>query len=148
MHVFALANETQSGVKIRWRLEKVIEVLKKEKKSGTPAFCDEAGYALSSVDMERVMHPILKKLQGTPQLENDIPNGTDIEKSYRCYRSFRRGAENTTLREGVSKEVIMFIHRWSEVERRKGKISGFDKLRHYADGNVQRPLMLEFARRI
>ena len=118
MHVFTLANVTKSGVKNRWWLEKVATQLSKERKTGSPAFCDEEGFMLSSSKVEEVMHPLLRKLQKTNQFGNDIPANLEIEKSCRCFRSFRRGAENTAVRNGEDKETIKFVHRWSEVDRK------------------------------
>ena len=103
MHVFTLANETKSGVKNRWWLEKVASVLAKERKSKSPAFCDEEGFVLSSQKVEEAMHPVLRKLQKTNPFGNDIPQSLE---SCRYFRSFRRGAENTALRNGVERETI------------------------------------------
>ena len=63
MHVFTLANETKSGVKNRWWLERVARILIREEKTECPAFCDKEGYMLRSQDVERVFQPILKDLQ-------------------------------------------------------------------------------------
>ena len=99
---------------------------------------------LSSSKVEEVMHPLLRKLQKTNQFGNDIPANLEIEKSCRCFRSFRWGAENTALRNGVEKDTIKFVHRWSEVDRKGGVATGFDMVNHYADGTALRPKMLKF----
>ena len=91
-----------------------------------------------------MMHPVLRTLPKQREFFNDIPTKLEVEKSFRCFRSFRRGAENTALRNGVEPEVIKFVHRWSVVDRRKGVVTGFDMLKHYADGVAQRPTMLKF----
>ena len=144
MHVFALANVTSSGVNNRWWLQRVVRILRRESKSNCPAFCDEEGYMLKVQAVESVMHPVLRTLQKQKEFFNDIPTKLEVEKSYRCFRSFRRGAENTALRNGVEPEVINFVHRWSVVDRRKGVVTGFKMLKHYADGVAQRPTMLKF----
>ena len=90
------------------------------------------------------MHPVLRKLQKTGRYGNDIPQNLEIEKSCRCFRSFRRGAENTALRNGVDKDTIRFVHRWSEGDKRGGVATGFDMVNHYADGIALRPRMLKF----
>ena len=144
MHVFTLANETKSGVKNRWWLERVARILAREEKTECPAFCDKEGYMLRSQDVEKVFQPILKDLQKTNRFGNDIPAKLDIEKSCRCFRSFRRGAENTALRNGVDKDTIKFVHRWSTIDRRGGSATGFDMVNHYADGTALRPKMLKF----
>ena len=148
MHVFSLANVTKSGVQNRWWLERVTKILEKEKRKKGPAFCDERGFMLSSQAVEGVMHVILRTMQKTKKFADDIPLKLDVEKSFRCFRSFRRGAENTALRNGVDKVTINFVHRWSAVEGRRGAVTGFDMLSHYADGVTQRPKMLEFTARV
>ena len=144
MHVFTLANVTKSEVRNRWWLERVAKVLAKERRVKSPAFCDEEGFMLSAQKVEEVMHPVLRKLQKTNRFGNDIPRSLEIEKTCRCFRSFRRGAENTALRNGVDKETIKFVHRWSEVDKRGGVATGFDMVNHYADGTALRPRMLKF----
>ena len=148
MHVFSLANVTKSGVRNRWWLERVTKILEKEKRKKGPAFCDERGFMLSSQAVEGVMHAILRTMQKTKKFADDIPPKLEVEKTFRCFRSFRRGAENTALRNGVDKVTINFVHRWSAVEGRRGAVTGFDMLSHYADGVTQRPKMLEFTARV
>ena len=65
MQVFPLANVTKSGVKIRWWLEQVANILRVEDLKDCPAFCDEKGFLLSVEDIEEVMQPPLKELQGS-----------------------------------------------------------------------------------
>ena len=148
MHVFSVANVTASGIHNRWWLERVVKILKKEKRRKGPAFCDEHGFVLGPQAVEEVMHDILRTMQKTKEFADDIPAKLEIEKSFRCFRSFRRGAENTALRNGVSEVTINFVHRWSAVEVRKGAVTGFNMLSHYADGVSQRPKMLDFMARV
>ena len=144
LHVFSIANRTSSGVRVRIWLERVVHILKSEKKEGCPAFCDQDGYMLRAEDIEGVFHPILNSLQGAPGLEQALPKGIDVENFYRCSRSFRRGAENTALVQKVDKTTVEFVHRWRSFEANKGRTPGFDMLRHYANGESTRPLQLEF----
>ena len=145
LHVFTLANNNKSCIRVRVWLERVVAILKSEGQSGGPAFCDHKGYMLHSDDVEGILHPILRKLQGSPGLEQSLPAGIDVELFYRCERSFRRGAENTALVRKVSNEAIAFVHRWSIYEGNRGRPPYFDMLRYYADGDSTRPLQLEFS---
>ena len=144
MHVFSLANNNTSGTRVRSWLERVVDILKDEGKRGCPAFCDEEGFMLQSDQVEGIMHPILTALQGTSGLEQALPVGIDVETFYRCERSFRRGSENTALVRKVCKGTIEFVNRWRSFEGNRGKLPGFDMLRHYADGESTRPLQLDF----
>ena len=118
--------------------------LRTERKENCPAFCDEEGFMLKSEDVEGVFHPILKALQGLPELEQALPKGIDVEAFYKCARSFRRGAENTALVQKVDRTTVEFVHRWRSFEANKGRTPGFNMLFHYADGESTRPLQLEF----
>jgi hypothetical protein len=144
LHVFSIANQTASGVRVRVWLERVVQILKNENKKETPAFCDEDGFMLLSEDIEEILHPVLTKLQGSTGLEQSLPKGLEVESFYRCARSFRRGAENTALVHKVNKTTIEFVHRWRSFESNRGRTPGFNMLRHYADGESTRPLQLEF----
>ena len=145
MHVFPIANATKSGIQVRLWLERVVDILKKENKVMCPAFCDAQGYMLQSHDVEGVMHPILREIQKSGELEQDLPPGVDVELFYRCDRSFRRGAATTARNNNISKETVDFVHRWSNVEKNKGRPPNHSMLQHYADGARTRPLQLEFS---
>ena len=99
---------------------------------------------LLSEDIKEILHPVLTKLQGTTGLEQSLPKGIEVESFYRCARSFRRGAKNTTLVHKVNKTTIEYVHRWRSFESNRGRTPGFSMLRHYADGESTRPLQLEF----
>ena len=144
MHVFSAANTTRSGVRVRRWLERVVAILRSEKKRGGPAFCDQEGYILNSHQIEEVIHPILEDLQGSKGMEQMLPKGVDVTTFYRCARSFRRGAANTATINKVSETTIKFVNRWRSYEKNQGKSPGFDMLQHYTDGEGTRPLQLAF----
>jgi hypothetical protein len=145
MHVFPLASKTASGIETRVWLERVAEIHCIEKTENCPAFCDEEGYQLTeSLVEESLLHPLLEDLQRSGWNSGSIPRGIDVRKSYRCFRSFRRGSEITANNVGVSETVINFVHRWSKYEKKRGKQPGFNMLEHYADGVNTRPLQLKF----
>ena len=151
LHVFPLVNETGSGIRIRIWLERLAALLKSEKKTNCPAFCDEEGYQLSAGDIERVFHPILEELQSSanPVLAGLIPRGISVVEHFRCSRSFRRGAENEALDNGVDRNVINFVHRWASFEKSRGKQpGGFNMLEHYAAGASTRYMQLSFGSNI
>ena len=144
MHCFPIASETKSGVKVRFWLEQVVQVLVSERKTDCPAFCDSEGFLLSESVVESVFHPILEELKSSGC--QHISKGIDVEENYHCFRSFRRGAEIQALNNGVSQVAIEFVHRWSKFEYNRGdQPSGFSMMEHYAEGEGTRPLQLEFS---
>ena len=146
MHVFPLASRIGSGIETRVWLERVAAIHELDEESeNCPAFCYEDGYQLTEKFMEdSVLHPILEDLQKSGWNSSAIPKGVAIRKFYRCFRSFRRGAEITANNAGLSEMIIKFVHRWDKYEKKRGKQPGFNMLEHYADGINTRPLQLAF----
>lgn len=129
-HVFPLANVTSSGIQIRIWLERVVQLLDEEAKESCPAFCDMEGYQLRETEVEEVFHPILELIQDDENYAGLLTRGLDVRENYRCARSFRRGAENTALINGVDKEAIKFVHRWGRYETNRGAQPGFNMIEH------------------
>jgi len=148
MHVFPLANETKTGVRIRIWLERVVEILKSEKKENCPAFCDEEGYQMKEKEVEAVFHPILRMMQKDKKYAEMLPAELEIEGNYMCSRSFRRGSATTALNNGVDEVVIKFVHRWGKIEAKKGACTGFNMLEHYAHGELTRPMQFSFVSKV
>jgi hypothetical protein len=146
MHVFPIASETKSGIKVRVWLERVSSILRIENKHRCPAFCDADGFSLRERDVEDVMHPFLEEIQMEGELNGGlIDSSVDVRDKFRCLRSFRRGSETTALSRGISATTIKFIHRWSQYEKKKGQVPGYDMLEHYAEGESTRPIQLRFS---
>ena len=145
MHVFPLASVTRSGIRIRAWLERVATVLRTEGKHSCPAFCDTEGYSLRASDIQAVFHPILEEMQAEERFNEFLPRGLDVKDHYLCFRSFRRGAETTARNQQLDRSIIEFVHRWSESERSRGHVPGFNMLEHYAEGAQMRPTQLLFS---
>ena len=146
MHVFPLSDRTSSGIRIRLWLERVVKILEDERKRNCPAFCDGEGYQLTERMVEEVIHPVLQDMQGDASLRGMIAKGVKVVEFYRCFRSFRRGAENTAMNNGVSQSTIELVHRWTKFERSRGKQpKSFSMFEHYASGEQTRPLQLSFS---
>ena len=146
MHVFPLSDRTSSGIRIRLWLERVVKILLDERKENCPAFCDGEGYQLTERMVEEVIHPVLQDMQGDASLRGMIAKGVKVVEFYRCFRSFRRGAENTAMNNGVSQSTIELVHRWTKFERSRGKQpKSFSMFEHYASGEQTRPLQLSFS---
>ena len=86
MHCFPIASTTKSGVKVRFWLKQVVNILVLEGRSGCPAFCNNEGYLLSESTVESVLHLILEFIKDSTS--NLIPKGIDIEENYHCFHSF------------------------------------------------------------
>ena len=145
MHVFPIASKTRSGIEVRWWLEELVELLKEEGIKGCPAFCDKEGYQLRERDLEDVFQPVLEEMIAEGGNKKWWPKGIDVKTNCRCFRSFRRGAENTAINNEVSEEVIELVNRWRDFEKSRGKQPGFNMLHHYASGAATRKRQLQFS---
>jgi hypothetical protein len=148
MHVLPIANETKTGIEVRWWLEGVVEILKAENNPGCPAFCDSDGYQLREKDLEEIFHPVLEELINEGGGNKWWAKGVSVREYCRCYRSFRRGAENTAINNGVKDDTIEFVNRWRSYEKNKGKQPGFRMMLHYASGAATRRKQLAFSESI
>ena len=145
MHVFPLANVTRSGIRIRLWIERLVRLLREEGKTNCPAFCDEEGYQLSTLDLEAVMHPVIRKLQSDPAYPDAVPAGLNVEESFRMARSLRRGSENEALDQGLPESTIKMVNRWGSYERNRGAEPGFSMLEHYAAGTHTRYKQISYS---
>ena len=62
-------------------------------------------------DVEKIMHPILKKLQESCELDQALPPSIHVGTFYEYDRLVRRGVENAAIMKRVKKEVIALVHR-------------------------------------
>ena len=103
-------------------------------------------YQLMERKVEEVVHQVLQEMQGDASLGGIIAKGVKVGEFYPCFRSFRRGAENTAMNNGVSQSTIELVHRWTKFERSRGKQpKSFSIFKHYASGEQTRPLQLSFS---
>ena len=121
-----------------------------EAKVSCPAFCDMKGYQLRETEVEKLFHLILELIQDDENYAGLLLTQVlDVRENYRCARSFsRRGAENTALINGVDKEAIKFVHRWSRYETNRRAQPGFNMIEHYAEGEATCPLQLKFSENV
>lgn len=147
MHLLPIASKSASGIEFRYWIELAATVVKSERKTKCPLFCDRDGYILSSSHIEDVLHPILEELQQEqdPDLKNLIPNGLNVREKFRCYRSFRRGASSQATDNNVKEQTITLVNRWHSFESGKGKEPTFDMLNHYIAGADTRKRQLSFS---
>ena len=130
MHLIYLVNVTLSGISNCMWLESLLALIKTEGNNNCPAFCDMEGYMLYAAVIERMFHPIMGDIQihRDRNLEESIPRGMNVREHCWCNRSFHRGVEKQLLDNGVEKNVMNFVHRWSEYEVIIGNHPGFNML--------------------
>ena len=148
MHMIPLINVTQSGIRIRFCLYRLVTLLKAEGSINFPEFCDEEGYMISASAIEILFHPILEEIQEhrDSSLSDSVLSSIDNNYHYPYHRYFLRGEDNQVLENGLYNLVINFVHEWSEFEGSKGKQPGLNMLEHFAEVANTRYLQMRFVK--
>jgi hypothetical protein len=134
-HLVLLAPVTNSGIRVRYWLEALIEVREREGRVRGPAFCAQDGKVEYSGTYEACFHEILGEIQlSRPDL---IPVNVDVPEDYGIGRSFRRGSDSEALARGVSPSDVDAMNRWRSVEKAKGRRPAHASMReYYADVRI------------
>ena len=121
-HLIFSVNKTRSGLNVWWWVELLVSMLKSEKKMDGPAICDEEGFVIKSSHMNDEFHKQLLKVQGThPGL---IDPTLIVEDEYNIRHSLRQGSVTMARENGVSKDTVDMINRWSKTEYKGGRRGG------------------------
>ena len=120
--LMVLANETRSGLDIRYWVDKFSGLLMAEGR-GTepgPAVCNPDGYCMESWRLNEELHSVLERLRDlSPTV---IPSDIVIEESFNVRRSFRRGATTRAKEQGVNEATIELNNRWRKVQHSQGNV--------------------------
>ena len=134
-HLVLLAPVTQSGLRMRYWLEQLVEVRAREGRTRGPAFCDAMGKMVYSGVYESRFFEILSEIQEVNK--ELIPETVDVVEDYGIGRSFRRGSDSEAIARGVDSSDIDAMNRWRIVERAQGRRPVFSSMReHYADVRI------------
>lgn len=131
-HVMVSTNETGSGIKVRFWLELLVEVLRKEDHVGLgPAFCDKDGKMTSYWDMNNQFVMELERVQEShPDL---IDQTIEVGDHYSVFRSFRKGSTARATDMEVGDTVIDLHNRWRTMELTGGQRSTRSMRTYYND---------------
>ena len=118
------ASVTTSGIKIRWWIEQLVQVLVLEGRSEGnpgPAFCDKEGFVLPARVFNTAFHASLENVQ--VQRPDLIPAWIKVIEIYHYYRSLRRGAVLRAKQLNYDQSVIDTNNRWRRMQGTRGKAS-------------------------
>ena len=135
-HMIVLANETVSGLKPRWWVEKLISVCESEGRTRGPAFASPDGNLALSVDYNAMFRRYLKRVQEETSL---IPMEQDVEARYSTSRTPRKSAVTRLERAGFGGEFVDRVNRWRGQEQSKGRYVRRRMNAHYADAMLMAP---------
>jgi hypothetical protein len=116
-HLITVANETSSGLRPRWWLEKLIEVCEGEGRCEGPAFVNADGMLASSTDYDAMFRKYLTMVQDETDL---IPDDHDIDALYSTFRTPRKTATTRIERAGFRHHFVDQMNRWRPQEMVQG----------------------------
>ena len=135
-HMIVVANESVSGLKPRWWVEKLISVCCSEGRTSGPAFAGSDGTLALSVDYNSMFRKYLGRVQEETNL---IPEDQDVEARYSTSRTPRKTAVTRLERAGFGDEFVDRMNRWRGQEQSKGRFVRRRMNAHYADAMLLAP---------
>ena len=130
-HVMLSVSITESKLKVRRWTEKLVKVLKKERRGLGPAFCDENGDMLqySWID-ERFVEEVQRVQRTHPNL---IDSEIDVAEHFSIFRSIRKGSTARATDMEVGQITIDLHNCWRTLENRRGNKSSKSMQDYYSD---------------
>ncbi len=135
-HLITVANETTSGLRPRWWLEKLLAICEMEGRTTGPAFASADGTLASSPDYDAVFRKYLKILQEETDL---IPEDHDVDVLYSTFRTLRKTATTRIERSGFGNQFVDQMNRWRPQEKAQGRVARRRMNAHYADALLLMP---------
>lgn len=117
-HMIIAANETISGLKVRWWVEKLVEVCEQERRKEGPVFLDEDDKLGCLLDYDATFREAAKEVQSQTNL---IADDLDVSIYLSLSRTPRKSAESRAKQAGVPTAIQDAVNRWRSVENAKGR---------------------------
>lgn len=133
-HLLPSVELTSSGIGVRASLERLIATKQLKGFVDGPAISDESGRALTTRDVDALMHEVLITVfdNHSKKFPADINTHDQVREAYHAFRSPRRASDTRALEKGVSPDDINIVNRWHSVEASKGGRPGRAMRYHYA----------------
>ena len=107
-HLISLANESVSGLKTRWWIEKLVSVCEAEGQVHGPAFASAYGILASSADYNAVFRKYLGQVQDKTDF---IPGETDVDAQYSTFRTPRKSSTTRLEHAGFGDKFVDRMNR-------------------------------------
>ena len=130
-HLMVSVPITNSKLKVREWIEKLVDVLREERRGLGPAFCDDDGEMLSYSWLDERFVEEVKRVQiSHPHL---IDPASDVSENFSIFRSIRKGSTARTKDMEVDQSAIDLHNRWRTIENRGGSKSSKSMQDYYSD---------------
>ena len=130
-HLMVSVPVTNSKFRVRKWIEKLVGILKEERRGLGPAFCDDEGNMLSYSWLDERFVEEVKRVQSShPHL---IDPESDVSENFSIYRSIRKGSTARTKDMQVDQSAIDLHNHWRTIENRGGSKSSKSMQDYYSD---------------
>jgi hypothetical protein len=135
-HLRKVANETSSGLRPRWWLEKLIEVCEGGGRREGPAFAHADRTLVSSTDFDDMFRKYLTIVQDETNL---IPDDHDVDVLYSTFRTPRKTATMRIKWVGFGHHFVDQMNRWRPQDKAQGRAAWRQMNAHYANALLLMP---------
>lgn len=142
-HLMPLAARTDSGLRVREWLVRLVQVRERRGQLRGPAFQDRRGGILCSRQLEGFLMDRLQLVKDTQA--GIIPADVECFEHFGISRSFRRGATSTARTRGVQDKHVELINRWRRFEDARGRQPSLPMVEHYSDIQQLVPELVKFS---
>lgn len=129
-HSIILPNETMSGLKPRWWIEKLMEVCAEEGRATGYAFAEPDGTPPDVAEYNGLVRDYLKQIQ---ESEPALFDPSEDLTRYGTSRTYRKASETRARACGVPKDEVEAVNRWKVAEKAGVKKPKRAMVDHYAD---------------
>jgi hypothetical protein len=142
-HLAPLASVTNSGLRVKLWVERLLEVRMREGRFQGPAFCDRQGHIMESHVYQDAYAERLQVIQSSST--GIIPEDLDVLEEFGISRSFRRGSTSTARTRGVDDKLVDLINRWRKFEKARGRRPTLAMHEHYSDIQILIPELVKYS---
>jgi hypothetical protein len=142
-HLAPLAAQTNSGLKVRCWIERLVEIRQQEGRLHGPAFCDRTGEIAEAYEYESaIISRLLVVQEKSPEL---IGPEVNLTEEFGISRSFRRGSTSTARVRGIDDRQVELINRWRKFEQARGRRPALPMREHYSDIKILIPELVRYS---
>ena len=142
-HLMPLAATTDSGLRVREWLTRLVQVRERQGLVRGPAFQDKKGGILNPRLIEGQLMDRLQMVKETQA--GIIPADVDCHEHFGISRSFRRGATSVARTRGIKDKYVELINRWRKFEDARGRQPSLPMVEHYSDVQQLIPELVKFS---
>jgi hypothetical protein len=132
-HLLPAVDVTSSGIRVKRSISRLMYAHSRAGRKHGPAIADERGNLFTSRDLNlmflEAIEPIFDQARELfpPDMERQ-----QLSTAYQVFRTLRKSSDSRALNQGVGKDDIDLINRWSKQEGANGRKPTLEMRQYYA----------------